>query len=71
MSTFTSIGRDEYTNLLAFLLAKNVNVVGVRYADPQTKSGRRTNRGTTRGKTCPTKRVMMKKRMRRKTVTKL
>ena len=41
---FTSIGRDEYTNLLAFLLAKNVNVVGARYADPKTKSGRRTNR---------------------------
>ena len=41
---FTSIGRDEYTNLLAFLLAKNVNVVGARYVDPKTKSGRRTNR---------------------------
>ena len=38
--TFTSIGRDEYTNLLAFLLAKNVNVVGA-YVDPKTKSGRR------------------------------
>ena len=41
---FSGIGRDEYTNLLTFFMGKNVNVVGARYADPHTKSGRRTNR---------------------------